>query len=301
MSDQVKVAPAASAPAVLSHGALASAVRRQKLVVTSAVLAGILIACLLSGLVAPAYVAEAELGVEPPGSRSDADLPPSRSELLPPDPAVTRTAVETIASTTILERAVKKLPPNEQAMLAAASAKTGFIGSLCKSAAGSTGAPDNGWRVLQRPLALLCEALIRPGDPAGADPAETADARNGRIVAAFVARKLDVRNDGRSYIVRVGYAGANPVLAAAVANAVVNGYLTYRAEQKLDNSAGAIASLEGKLKSLTTELHAAERRTQEIREQVRIQELRSGTMTEQQASGLLNQLEPRRGAPRPRC
>ncbi len=280
---------AAPARGSFGVGDLVTAVRRQKLIVVLAAFAGLLGGGLLWRWMPPAYVAEAELVAEPPGSRAADEVGTDRPEL-PPDPAVTRTAVETIQSPTMIERAIQKLPPDLRAVLAdAALAKAGAGPSLCPSQDGKPAVATAIPEMLRAPVVLLCDTFTRRAASSTA-ATETEEVRNNRTMGAFVARKLEVRNDGRSYIIRVRYASAQPQLAAAVANAVVNEYLAYRAEQKTQNSGEAIGSLESKLKSLTVELHAAERTAQEMREQVRLQELRSGALTEQQASGLLAEL-----------
>lgn len=103
-------------------------------------------------------------------------------------------------------------------------------------------------------------------------------------------RRLAVNNDGRSYLVRVAATAADPALAAAIANAVAQGYLAAQRASSIASSQQADAWLStylGKLREQTQEADAAVAR---YREEHQLLPLRGETIVSQRLAELNSQL-----------
>ncbi|WP_165838796.1 GumC family protein [Roseicella frigidaeris] len=268
---------------------LTKSLRQRKLLLLAMCGIGALGGLAFSRVLTPSYFAEATMVAEPPSvrTRTVSELAPDGVQM-PPDPAITRTTVETVSSPLIIDRALRSLPPAIQATLTReALGDSNGKPSWSPCAPGAAGLVGHLPAVLQQPAQTVCDFFTPPAEPASNEPAEVQERRR---LAAYVAKKLQVDNTGRSYTVRVAYTASDPQVAAAMANAVVNQYLAYRTELTSQNNEETAATLEAKLASLSEELRAAERNTQQMREQVRLQELRSGALTQQQATELMTGL-----------
>jgi len=229
---------------------LMTTIRQSRRFLLLAVIAGMAGGYFLSMLFPTRYVAEAVLLADPPQTRVS-DLRPDGTSIAS-DPLVIRTIVGTIGSTLIVERAIQNLAPDTRAALLPA-----------KSAASS----------------YVSEALERLTSYVGASPKKDDESRAERRVTNYVERRLNVDNDAKSYIIQVRYTASNPDVSAAVANSVAHAYLDYRSEQKRQTYQQTSTNLGGKLASLQAELKEAERKAQALREEVRIQDLRSEALT----------------------
>lgn len=278
-------APAAPEAATFGITDLWRVIGRHKLIVVAAVLVGVVGGLFFSKVTPRAYIAEAVLLAEPLSPRMATDMRPGRAEQ-PPDPAATRTIVEAIGSRPIIEGALNRLSPSIRVELQEAADLTGQRSPACPAAGGSE-AGTIGTEVLQAVLGALCD-LFSPASPTDA-LLEGSKHETWRL-SDFVLRRLQIDNGGRSYVIRIRFASSSPEAAAAIPNAVAEEYLAFRAEQSAGDDNRVIAGLQGRLLSLRLELDNAERTAQQTREQVRLQELRSGVLTEPQTAALRNQL-----------
>ncbi|GEO36193.1 hypothetical protein SAE02_03410 [Skermanella aerolata] len=265
---------------------LVTAIRRNKSVIILGAVIGIVGGYGISLQIAPRFSAEAVLVAEPPSSRVDGVLGPE-DPLRPVDPAATRTVVETVASMPVLVRAVNQLPADMRAVLAdAAAPKSGALRSFCP--ADDAGISDGSFAgTIRTYLESACRWMTSP--KAGDEQIDGADAES-RLIAEHITRSLEIKNGGRSYVIQVRYTATDPGLATAVTNAIAQQFIALRVEQRKESNAQAVDTLKNKLASLSADLQKAEQTSQTLREQVRLQELRSGTLTEQQANTLMSEL-----------
>jgi succinoglycan biosynthesis transport protein ExoP len=104
-----------------------------------------------------------------------------------------------------------------------------------------------------------------------------------------LASRVTASNDGISYIMKVGATSESPVLAAQIANAYVDAYLTDQLEAKFDATRRASAWLNDHLTELREKVLASERAVQLFKEQNNLST--TGTsVTSQQLSELNSQL-----------
>jgi uncharacterized protein involved in exopolysaccharide biosynthesis len=160
------------------------------------------------------------------------------------DPLATTSIVDTIGTPLVISRAIDALSPN----------------------------------LLAR---LEVEAGIENAPAQAADPADP-DALRKSLILRFLSRNLEVNNSGRSYVVSVRYNSVDPELAAAVANAVVEGYLLHREALKNDVYTQMLGALGSEIDGLKNELLAAERTAQTMREQVELLSSTPRTLAERQ-------------------
>ena len=287
----------ASPEATFSVGDLLRAVSAHKLTVVCGLLAGIIGGCLLVRVVPVVYSAEADLVAEP--AETQAAVLGVSGPLMPPDPAVTRTVVETLESNAIIARAIQQLPPEIRAYLISRATKRGMLSSLCRKVATLLATARAFQQIALQAPNFLCRTLLPEdgnteaalgGTPLGATTESAMANWRLRQVTTYISKNLSVENTGQSYIIHVHDYSPRADVAAALANAIANAYLDYLAQQKTEDKTTAIANLQGKLGTLGPELNAQELRTQELREQVQLQDLRSGALNDQQTAALMSQL-----------
>lgn len=126
---------------------------------------------------------------------------------------------------------------------------------------------------------VSAEAALAP-DPAAAETP---------LLRQHLSDQLEVTNSGRSYVVYVTYVSEDAELAAAVANAVTTAYLDYRSELKRGGYTVTLRSLEGEIATLKSELQAAERTAQAMRERVRLLAARSEALTGRQQEAAIEE------------
>lgn len=250
-------APIIAAPepggAVFTLAELFAALRRHWGLVALMTIVGAAGGFLAAKTITPRYKAEAAL-------ISDASLAAisdgTREGATITDPSVTPTIVESISAPVVLERALTALSPDFRARLARESGVA--TGPDAEPDANPAGAPD--------------------ASPADTSPTDAAD-RERALLARFLSQTLEVTNSGRSYVVYVSHVSGDPELAAAVANAVAQAYLGYRADLKRDGYATYLASLATEIDTLRSQLDAEERAAQTLREQARLLAARSDALT----------------------
>lgn len=237
---------------------LIAAIRTHKFMVSAAVLVGVLTCYALSQVITPRYTAEAVLVADLPSSRIFDIV--QEGQQTAADLLAMRTIVETIGAPPIIERAVQKLPADVRTALEHTALHQGRSSlTLCP--------------------AFLCQAFTRSADASSNEDGSESSSRDVERLINHISGRLDVNTGGRSYTIQVRYTSEDPVLSAAVTNVIVNEYLAFTTERKRQIYVHTGSTLAIKIDSLRHELQSAERNAQMLREQVRIQELRSGALT----------------------
>lgn len=122
-------------------------------------------------------------------------------------------------------------------------------------------------------------------------PTQSADqaARMTRAIDAFLAR-LEVIQVPRSYSIIVRFTSTDPKIAASVANAVADAYLTSQLEDKFDATKRANTWMNNRLKQLQKSVQQAELAVRKFREENDLTQAHGVTLSEQQLSELNSQL-----------
>ena len=100
------------------------------------------------------------------------------------------------------------------------------------------------------------------------------------------ARKLDVHQDGRSYVIAVDFTSPNPGKAAAVANRVADLYVRAQLDAKISATNKASGWLGERLDSLREELQVAEQAVEEFRVANGLVDTQQGRLREQELTDL---------------
>jgi len=129
----------------------------------------------------------------------------------------------------------------------------------------------------------------------GGDAAAAADAASGndtdRRMSEAVAeyeKRLRISNDGRSYIIRVGFESTDPVLAANITNAHAAAYLADQVNFKQEATHQALVFLGEQLADFQVRLRESELAVEQYREAQHLVTTRGGVTTANQQVGDLN-------------
>lgn len=189
---------------------------------------------------------------------------------LPADSAVVDTEVEVLKSRSLAARVVKDLKleqdPYFNPYLPSAKGATAWFSSLKKAAA---------------PVAVT-------------DPAEL-QRRRERIVDNVLSG-LKVRRAGLTYLISIEYTHTDPRRAADLANAFANLYLTEQLEAKFDATQKANEWLDTRVGELRDQVAQADAAVQQYKIANNLLSAEGATLTEQEISGLNQQLALSRAA-----
>lgn len=189
---------------------------------------------------------------------------------LPADSAVVDTEVEVLKSRSLAARVVKDLKLEEDPYfnpyLPQAKGATAWFSSLKKAAA---------------PVAVT-------------DPAEI-QRRRERIVDSVLGG-LKVRRAGLTYLISIEYTHTDPRRAADLANAFANLYLTEQLEAKFDATQKANEWLDTRVGELRDQVAQADAAVQQYKIANNLLSAEGATLTEQEISGLNQQLALSRAA-----
>lgn len=132
---------------------------------------------------------------------------------------------------------------------------------------------------------LLTPAGVKDAAPAMPAP----DIRS--IVSRILLSRIQIINDGRSFLLRIRAESEDPVLAARIANAYADTYLLDQLEAKFDAVRRATGWLNEHLTELRDKVRDSDRAVQAFKELHNLTEVvRGGTVTGQQLSELNSQL-----------
>lgn len=127
------------------------------------------------------------------------------------------------------------------------------------------------------------------GLPALPPPAGMEDWPPPEVMQAFASR-LDVAPVGRSSVIRVTFTAADPRLAAAVANAVVQTYIDRQVESETTVTAEAHDWLSGRLQQLRTALDESEDAVARFRDEHAMSNGRDAELIRQQIADISRQI-----------
>ena len=134
-------------------------------------------------------------------------------------------------------------------------------------------------------LASLLPAAWRSAMPV--PPRDTEANRDplARATDVFLTR-LYVAPKGRSRVIGVSVESADPVLAAAAANAVTDSYIDYQLRSKLDATEHAHKWLDDRVREMREQVINADQAVEAYRQKVGIMQGRTGTLLAEQSSEL---------------
>ncbi len=138
-------------------------------------------------------------------------------------------------------------------------------------------------------LARLLSLLGGGSPPAPDDPALAAQLEHEKIVNAVIG-DLDVRRTGLTYTIGVTFTTFNPVKSQAIANAVVQTYLTQGLDTKVDASTSAASWLNTRLTQLSGDVQAADAAVEQYKIDNNLMSGAGSTLTEQEVSTVTSQL-----------
>ncbi|WP_395445293.1 GumC family protein [Caulobacter sp. UC70_42] len=191
---------------------------------------------------------------------------------LPADSSVVDTEVEVLKSRSLAGRVVKDLKLEEDPYfnpyLAQAKGAKAWFSSLKKAAAPTTATPT--------------------------DPIEL-QRRRERIVDNVLGG-LKVRRAGLTYLISIDYTHTDPRRAAELANAFANLYLTEQLEAKFDATKKANEWLDTRVAELRDQVQQADAAVQQYKIANNLLSAEGATLTEQEISGLNQQLALSRAA-----
>ena len=191
---------------------------------------------------------------------------------LPADSSVVDTEVEVLKSRSLAGRVVKDLKLEEDPYfnpyLAQAKGAKAWFSSLKKAASPTTATPT--------------------------DPIEL-QRRRERIVDNVLGG-LKVRRAGLTYLIAIDYTHTDPKRAAELANAFANLYLTEQLEAKFDATQKANEWLDTRVGELRDQVQQADAAVQQYKIANNLLSAEGATLTEQEISGLNQQLALSRAA-----
>lgn len=115
------------------------------------------------------------------------------------------------------------------------------------------------------------------------------------LVAAALAERLRVANDGVSYLIHLEVSAEEPAKAAQIANHLADVYIDNQRQSKLGATGRASSFLEERLETLRAEVEKAERAVATFRAEQGLLDARGVTLSEQELSELNRELILARG------
>jgi capsular exopolysaccharide synthesis family protein len=253
---------------------------RYKLVLAGAMVLFAIVGYAIVRQIAPTFTADASLMIQTQQlSLPDVNQFTNPFAVTPGDPsAVMRSEIAVIRSRPIIETVIMELgltrDPEVNPYLRPPGGLGHFIASLRTTLpAGIVDTLDGIGVHLPTPLAR---------DPTNE---EITDASVRGVLA-----RLDVGNDGRSFIITLGYHSENPLTAARILNSVMDSYITAQIAAKLQATADANAWLNERITQLRREVEAADQAVQAFRLRYGLVDTRMGTVTQQQVAEINTQL-----------
>ena len=132
-------------------------------------------------------------------------------------------------------------------------------------------------------------ALLGPTEPAAREDREAHEAMLSRTVDEFL-RRLSVEPEPRSRVIRISLDAADPHVAAAALNTLVDLYIVAQVEAKFEATKRANAWLSEHLAGLRNQVVASERAVEEFRAHAGLLRSKDSTIAAQEISGIGNQL-----------
>ncbi len=135
---------------------------------------------------------------------------------------------------------------------------------------------------------------VIPPAPIGLNLSEEQRARDAAVQTLL--RNLDIRTDGRSYVIYVEYDSLSPETASQVVNAIMESFVAWQIESSTKTMVETNNWLNERMNELRREVQAADQKVQEYRSNFSLVETRAGTVSAQQLNELNTQLSLARAA-----
>lgn len=262
-SFETQHAPAPSAGAMSFDLNIAIATFRRRLRLFAAVALAVFVAVLLYTLQeTPRYTATAQVMLDV-RKEQVADMSAVLSGL-PADSSVVDTEVEVLKSRSLAARVVKQLKLTEDPY-------------FNPNAPGAKG------------VASWLPWVKKVVAPTAAVDSVEAQRQQEKVVDNLL-NGLKVRRSGLTYLISVEYTHTNPADSAKIANAFADLYLTEQLEAKFDATAKANEWLDTRVAELRDQLQVAEAAVQQYKIANNLMSAEGATLTEQEISGLNQQL-----------
>jgi succinoglycan biosynthesis transport protein ExoP len=195
---------------------------------------------------------------------------------IPPDTAIARSEAQILKSRALLATVAKKLEldkdPDLNPYLRDPSPIAAAIGRM-------TGWLEGGAQWI---------GLIDP-DENGVPIATPEDIVWSEVVASMLKR-LDIRTDGKSYVIYVEFESDSPTTSASVVNTLMKSFIEGQITSSSDALVEANSWVKQRAEDLRKEVDAADQKVQQYRTQYGLVETRNGTVSSQQLSELNSQL-----------
>jgi polysaccharide biosynthesis transport protein len=135
---------------------------------------------------------------------------------------------------------------------------------------------------------------VIPPAPIGLNLSEEQRARDAAVQTLL--RNLEIRTDGRSYVIYVEYDSLAPETASNVVNAIMESFVAWQIESSTKTMVETNNWLNERMNELRREVQAADQKVQEYRSNFSLVETRAGTVSAQQLNELNTQLSLARAA-----
>ncbi len=247
-------------------------IRRRANVIVGCAVLGTMLATVWVFQLTPRYTAEATVMLDTRRNQM-VDLT-SMIAGLSGDQSVVRSEMEILKSRALAEKVADKLKIDEWPEFNWTLAKPGFFDGLLHPFAWMIGALQ---KLTTPPSAMIADQEARAKD------------RRAIEVGALMAR-MDITNDGRSYLIKIHAQSENRVASALIANTYVDFYLLDQVEAKFDAIKRASNWLNDQLGDLRDKVRDSERAVELFKEQNNLSETKGTSLNDQQLSELNSQL-----------
>ncbi|MGE5538421.1 MAG: GumC family protein [Gemmatimonas sp.] len=241
--------------------------RRRRSIIAACTVLGTIVSAAVIFQITPRYTAESSVVLDQRKTQV-VDVQAVLSGL-PFDAGVVRSEVETIKSPKMAERVVDKLN---------LTAIAEFNAGLRR--------PSLFQRFVSTVRSIFPASMPAATQDVPLDPQRTAVAAAARALGS----RIEVSNDGRSYVLKIRVSSESPKLAADIANAYAAAYLDSQLDAKFEAVRRANAWLSDRLAELRSKVEEADRAVQAYKGANNLTQARGETMTAQQVAELNSQL-----------
>jgi capsular exopolysaccharide synthesis family protein len=224
-------------------------------------------------LVPPVYTAESSIVLDARKPRV-VELPGFVSEQKAPEVAELRSEVEVLQSEDLIRRVIERLDLKGHGEFRAQPSRLASIVGEARAAVASY---------------LPWLAAATPADDGEVEQDDPEENSEMAMLQAY-RKRLNVANDGRSYVIRVQYKSHDPALAAQIVNTHVRIYLDDQVAYKRAIGHKAAAWLKREIEGLENTLQASEMAVQEFRERNQIVLSGGTTLLSQQVASVNSQI-----------
>lgn len=248
----------------LSLQLLLQVVRRQKWIIAGVSGLCVGLAALYCFTVTPRYTATAVLLIDTQQNRGLESVPDITGML---DSGVVDSQVQILKSERISKSVIKEL-------------------KLIEESKKATQDKQDSW--ISRTLGVVFPFLFRP--------AVIGDFEIERMQIESFARSLQVKREGRSYVIDIDFTSPDPKRAAEIANQVAESYIVDQLEAKYQATRRASVWLQDRINELRDQALAADRAVQDFKAKNNLIDTSRGLVSDQQMQELNSQLVTARAA-----